>query len=287
MFLLNAEDIYSVALPLHIYSKSIGLTSFSITREGDAFKGSATFFSILSTILSTLWSFAMGAVFIIQIKRFDTLDIAVAPNSLEKTVLYITIVFFFVSCSANWSMFFGRRVFCEILTILKATDVGLSDLIFAVNLRKHKKVILASVFFIKALITLSVYATYRVDIALGIFQPMLLIFFSMCFVMEIGFLTMFQYIFLILAVKLRYTRINTALKNELDTFKGMKSQASKFLKIATLHDRLVEVSELINRFYSYPVGILEQLISKQLHTNLNFSNFRFCCALDITSPSSR
>lgn len=91
-----------------------------------------------------------------------------------------------------------------------------------------------------------------------------------CMLMEQSVFLNFQFIFVMLAVKLRYKLINSFLEEKFLTLpiKDVKDGNQKLNAAALIHDKLVDITNIINRCYGVPVSILKQVI--KINQNSNF-----------------
>lgn len=257
MLSLKALDIYSVAQPIHFWSKILGLTSFSIDKEKGKFVVKTTLFSVLTLILSTVCSLGMGVVYVCERTLFVVSGDISPPNSFEKTATFVMFGFFFISFLSIWWIFFAQNSFCKILNLLAEVDEGLAAMNLPINLTKHKKVVWVIILATKTFMLLIVSTSYSIQLAFEFYQPSVIVFLNMCFVIELGLLTIIQYVLILWAVKLRYEKINVLLgENFFASLSDLKDGNKKLSKAAELHNKLAEVSEAINRSFGVPALLM-------------------------------
>lgn len=254
MSLIEADDIHDVIRPFHIWSKFVGLTSFSFKRKDGVFVGFKTCLDYFCILLSTASVLAIGCGLAIDSNIFET-SAYNTTNSFEKFSYFLMFAFFTFSNFSIWWIFLAQKSFCKILNDLRAVDEKLKQLKAPMDLEKHKRFVLMFVIVMKLLMLLFVYGTYTVELTLKFFEPSFLIYISMCFVTEVAFLIGFQFVLLVIAVKLRYKQINSCLKKVFFASNVGKDEGTEIItEAAKLHDKLVDVSEAINRCFGYPVS---------------------------------
>lgn len=253
MSLIKAGDIYDVISPFHLWSKFVGLTSFSFRRKDGEFVGFKTCLDYFCILLSTCWVSAIGCGFAIDSNIFET-SAYNTTNSFEKFSYFLMFAFFTFSNLSIWWIFFAQKSFCKMLNDLREVDEKLKQLKAPMDLEKHKRFILIFVIVMKLLMLLFVYGSYTVELTLKFFEPSFLIYVSMCFVTEVSFLIGIQFVFLVVAVKLRYKKLNSCLNKVFFASNVGKDEGTEVItEAAKLHGKLVDVSETINRCYGYPV----------------------------------
>lgn len=258
MSFIKADDIYEVFKKLHIWSKLVGLTSFSVKIQDGEFVGFKTCFNFLCILLSTFWNLAIGVGSYQYFKvAFEASNVYNADNAFEKFSYFLTLgLYIFSNLSSCWWIFFKQKDFCDILNGIREVDDKLKQLKFPIDLKKHKKFVLIFIVTLKLLICLIAYGSYEAEVELKFFEPNFLFFINMCFITDVAFLTGVQFVLWLVAVKLRYQKINCCLENvviaaklEQDEDEGPKI----ITEVARLHEKLAEVSEAINRCFGYPV----------------------------------
>lgn len=254
MFSLKADDIFDIVQPVHALSRLFGLTSFTINRKDGAFSGSKTWFNYLSISVSTAWSLFMGIIFYVFLNKVFDKNLYGAPNSFEKFSQFVMLAIFLITIFSNWWILSGQEPFCDILNLLAKVDSELSKLNVPVDLKKHKKFILIFIITLKVFTFLIVYATYTIEVEMKFFEPSIFIFIILFFVVVSIFLTQSHFILLAWALKLRYEKVNYFLKEKFAaSIYDQQDGNRKISRAASIHGKLVEASEKINRIYSYPV----------------------------------
>lgn len=255
MFTSKADDIYDVIEPFLFYSKLIGLTSFTIQRRERSFVSLKTFFNVMCITLSTIMNFSMGVVLALYTYRIFETSAYNSPNSFEKFAYFVMLAFFLATTLLSWWLFFAERSFCKALNLLSEVDEGLNELKVPIDLKKHKKFIYIITMSLKVGSLAITAATYFAELSLGLFNPSLLIFIGIWFTTEIYFFINLHFILLIMAIKLRFKRINDFLEEFLMTPDvDITTGTRNITKAASLHSKLVDASEAFNRFCGFPVS---------------------------------
>lgn len=256
MFSLKADNIYSVAKPLHFCSQLTGLTSFSITRKNGLFVTIVNCFDVFCVIISsTLYSVIAIKFLLNKDAMWDVNQIATS-SVFEDCMFIIIMTFFLNSILTIWWSFGARKYFADIFNLLQEVDEELVEIKVPVNLRHQKKVILMFVTFVKLLTTCSLYLTSQIGADVYYISTILLI--AMLFTIELTIFNIFQFSFIMWTVKLRYKKINLFLKENFLNSENRKivDGNKKLDKVAILHDKLVDICESVNRCYGFPVRML-------------------------------
>lgn len=257
MFSLKAEDIYDVVSPLHWSSNLFGLTSFSIIRVGKDFEVTASFFNILCISLSTVWSLLAEITFLNSIEMFAELIDDKFSKFFEKSALYITLISLLLSIASNWWIFLLRKKFSEILRLLNEVDEELKKMGEVFNLRRHKKVVLIFVFTVEVIIGGALVTTYLIKLPGNWFFSNVLNI-TGTFLAIGNIFTCFHFSFWIWGLKLRIVKFNSIFE--------MSAPSLCIEKLASLHHKFFDISELLNHCYGVPVSLSDiNLCSKIIY----------------------
>lgn len=259
MFSLKAENIYDVAAPLHIASQLIGLTAFSIRRKKEIFVESVSLFNLTCLTSQILQTVSVIFIFITNIDELwrnnanRIYSSQVSDHSMFCVVLSIMI------CMMVTSLWFlgSRKYFALIFNWLYEVDEELMKLKSSTNYRKHKKVVLSFTYLVMTLMAASFFLTIYLANNTNLFiSSYIFLFLSMHVCMETNIFIIFHFTFIMWAVKLRYEKINSIIKENFlsSSLIKLKDENEKLVKIASLHDKLVDASECINRCYGVPVS---------------------------------
>lgn len=258
MLSLKAENVYDVAEPLHLCSQLIGLTSFTIKRKNQEIKASVALYNYSCLIVSTVFTALFTSMFILNNEYMWKINRAYISEVFEKSIFCGLISFFLCLIPTNLWLFASRECIAHTLTLLVEVDDELQRMKVPINFRKHKKVIL---FFVYLTTTATALSTIYV-IFIGKDKNMIAmdvsLLISMNYCMAWNIFVIFHFTFIMCAVKLRYENINSYLNaNFLSPKVAINKNGNEILnKIASLHDKLVDVTNCINRCYGFPVSFL-------------------------------
>lgn len=255
MFLFKADNIYDVIKPLHFFSQTTGLTSFTIRRRNGVFVGSIRWFNVLFIALSTVWTIFVMFVFITDRQKMWKINGVQVSEVFQNSMFCVLLAFLTTSIMFNWWTFGSKRHFARALNLLCEVDEELLELKVPVGLRKHKVVIVFFAVFVKSFTTASLCVTRVIGSHSKMFRVNIILLISMYLCIEMAIFAIHHYTFWMWAVKIRYPKINLFLKENFlkSVNHNMKEGNEKLCRAALLHDKLVDVSECINRCYGVPV----------------------------------
>lgn len=282
MFSLKAENIYDVSKPLHLCSSMLGLTAFSFEKKKEKFVASVKLLNILSLTITTVSISVFIPVFILNKDIMWTTNKYYTSEVLEYCLLLLLISCFVFLVPINLWLFGARKYFAIILNKLIEVDNELVAMNIAINFRKQKKVILWFSYFTMTMTVFPVIMAY-IGQDKSFFSINIPLFLSMIFSFIWNIYIILQYAFIILAVQMRYENINLYMRA---TFlnpvgKEIEDGNDKIINIALLHDKLVDVSEYINRCYGIPVrnSIIKYIIRFAIY-RFHFSQLIIVTALN-------
>lgn len=260
MFSFEAENIYDVVRPVHLSSQLMGLTAFSIRREKGIFVESVTWFNLLCIALSVLNISSFSLWFISQVESVWQANNISISEVFQSSLFCVQLSFMFVENLAILSFFSSRKKFCLLLNLIMEVDKELEEMKVPMNFRKQKIVVSFFILFHKALTTIAIFLGYILGDGLNVFKSNFLVWLSMFFFIETTAYLISHFTFWMWAVKLRYEKINLFLKKNFLTTMSCDKEGSKgscynedgnekLNTAAWIHDKLVDVSECINRCY--------------------------------------
>lgn len=259
---IKALDIYDVAKPFHVCSKLLGLTAFTVRRYKGGYLTTVTICNIFSLILSTILNCAMLEKLCssYEYKFVEKQNKYIGSNILYNAMFFVSFGFMVISMLTNWWTMFQRKVFAKLLTLLSEVDDELKEMEVKVNLKKHRKVMLSFIFIVKMFLFTGLIMNVlseRKDKVHYKHEHGILFYFALAYFSELIFFDFYHFSFWIWAIKVRYNRINCYLdkkflRNVTDEVVGKKC----LIQASTLHNKLVDASELINRCYAVPVSEL-------------------------------
>ncbi|CRL05760.1 CLUMA_CG018789, isoform A [Clunio marinus] len=256
MFSSNTEHIYDVAKPMHICSQLLGLTSFKVVKKNKVIVDSVTVFNVLILILSTfLYIFAIFLFCTNYIAGWKVKQV-ITSKIFECTIWWVAVCYFVTHIIMNWWFLFSRKHFINIFNKLNAVDENLSDLDVELKTTRHRNVIfwvslITSTYFVLTTTLGYVASTNQDTLRIGI--AIYVIFFS---VIYRNFFLNYHFIFIMWGIKIRYQKINSLMKEflgHLNPSQNVEKGDEILNQIAKIHDKLVDVSEHINRTYGFPM----------------------------------
>lgn len=258
MLSLKAENFCESTRPLHFFSKIIGLTSFSIELQKGKFKVFTTVFNVCCILIPTVWCvfacvYSLCSLDIIE-EHIERLNVS---EVFEKSVIFIMLGFLFITILSNWWIFAMKKSFEVIFDTLKEVDDELEVLKVPVNFRRHKMLTLVLIVTLKVLVSTNVVVSYHILVSYH--KDFLLwcaTFATMIIYMESSIFTFYHFMFFMWSVKIRYESINLYIKKHfIDTKILSERDGNENLhKTSVLHDKLVDISECLNRCYGVPVS---------------------------------
>lgn len=252
MFSLKADNIYDVAKPLHFCSRMFGLTSFVVTREKGKLKLSVNALSIFCLLLSIMWSwmfFAMSYSIQEELTKYKKVW---ASEIFQKGIYGVTFGFILIfNLTSCWTVL-SQRHFAKLLNLIVELDEELLMIKHPLNLVHHKRIVLIPLVAIK-LFTIFIFLSIATHQKANNYSfTYLAICYSTVMHLQLNIIIIFHFLFWMWAVKLRYQKLNIYLNDK--SFNENSNLVNEKLNIAAmLHDKLVDISELINRCYGVPV----------------------------------
>lgn len=276
MLSLKADDIYDVAKPLHICSQLIGITSFNITRQSENFVDSVTWRNILCIAASTVWSATVALIFIFNMNMMWEIKALSLSAIFVNSMFCVLLAFLTITILSNWWIFTTRKYFARTLNLLMQVDEELERMKVPINLRKHKKIVVIFIVFAMTGATMSLLFTKFIGIDLYFYKIDCVFLMTMFICMETNLFFVYHFTFFMWAVKLRYQNINFFLKENFFTSpnEDVKDRIGKLNAAALLHDKLVDVSECINRCYGVPVRTNFNILLTLKRISKYFSSWR-------------
>lgn len=248
MLYLEADDVYDVAKPLHFWSKLLGLASFNIEKKNGKFNASKSAFNVFAIALSSLWIPYCGFLYIQLHDSLSKNALFIMSEVYEITVRTVMMDFFVIMALSNWWIFCSRKALCDALNFLHEVDDAFKEMKSPVDHKKHRKLIVVFIVVTKVLIFLNIWGSFQPENSVYLHVPIALSV-LMCIVLELSVFTTFHFVFLMWAVKLRYQKLNSIIEDNFEL------QNFKLRRLASIHDKLVDVSEAINRCFGVSVSI--------------------------------
>lgn len=266
MLSLKASDAYDVVRPLHLYSQLLGVTSFSLRRVDGTFVAAYTWLNVLSLVFSTFGSLCFAVSF-----QFSFIDLwasgeFTSHQVFQRSIVCITFGFAICAVATNFWIFFAMNHFAIIFNLLSMIDEELERLTVKVNIKKHKIFCITFIALVQALATFDACLmemiaqhTNRTKVK-NVYKTDKVLLWSAWFSLQMTILSIFQFMFMMWTVKLRYEKINSLLEKEFLIKDDTPHGDDKLTTLAELHDLLVDVSERVNRCYGMPVSSVNKQI---------------------------
>ena len=259
MFSIKADDIYDVVKPVHSCSRIFGLTSFSIQRVSRRkHKTVVTSYNILCIFISTFWSIFILWYYLNGKAAWELNQEYISDffESCSKINLICNIV---LTDFTNWRLIFIRDKFIDLLDSIKNVDEILMQLDINLNFGKQKKISIFTLTFLKLIVIFGTVLSFASTNLAGIYTSS-----NITLVGDfIGFtyvnLMFSQFMLFMWVIKERYKSINQMLhKIYLDNYSNAaKINSKKFADLTAVtivHDKLVDISELLSFCYGLPVS---------------------------------
>lgn len=243
----EADDVYDVAKPLHFWSKFLGLTSFNIEKKNGKFIATKSALNVFCIALSSLWIPYCGVLYIQLHENIYENEKFIMSEVYERTVKTVMMDFFVIMALSNWWIFCSQKALCDALNSLHEVDAAFKEMKSPIDHKKHRKFTVAFIVVTKVMIVLNIWGSFQPENLSYVHVPIKLAV-LMCFVVELSVFTTFHFVFLMWAVKLRYQKLNSIIEENFDL------QNFKLRNLASIHDKLVDVSEALNRCFGVSVS---------------------------------
>lgn len=245
MFSLIANNFYEVAKPLHISSQLLGLTSFTIKKSNGVFSSTMTLYNLATVLIVSAWNIYVSFIVITQRSGWSV-------NRLYLSSIFENfanlILFWFISTTSFinlWTVFKRRRF---------SVDDELTEMNVSINFRQHKKNLLKFIFCITTFLVCSMVLSVIISELKDIHRASFLLTITMCQNIATHVNFIFQFIFLMAAVKSRYQKINLVLQQILTKKIYSRSESNTLSECALVHDQLGDVIDSINKCFGVPVS---------------------------------
>lgn len=258
MLFRRADDIYDVYQPIHLISRSIGLTSFSLKTEKGKIEASSTCSSLCIIISTTVLNLVLAHRFVTKTEEMWIVNEKVLPK------IFIDAMYFLILTFSGQTIIMQVWTLCtmdsvsRILNLMTEIDNELSRQIMflsSVDYTKQRKYFLCSTLFVLAFIAFSFTLTVMVSDYNEVFKLSIPQSISMGLCMSTSTLLMCQFFYLIWSVKMRFRSINSFLSdNSNQRAENYFAIKKNLRKIANIHDLLVDVTQNINKCYGVPVS---------------------------------
>lgn len=256
MLFRKADDIYDAYQPVHLISRSIGLTSFSMKTEKGKLEASSTCLSLCIIISTTVLNLVLAHRFVTKTEEMWIVNEKVLPKIFIDAMYFLILTFSIQTIILQTWTFCTMESVARILNLMTEIDNELSrQFLFQVNYTKQRKYFLGSTLFGLTFIAFSFTLTVMMSDYNEVFKLSIPQSISMGLCMSTNALLMCQFFYFIWSAKMRFRSINSLLSDSsnqrADNFFAIKE---KLKKIANIHDLLVDVTQSINKCYGVPVS---------------------------------
>lgn len=250
---LNANNFYEVAKPLHICSQLIGLTSFSVKGINGKFISTSSPRNIATLIFFTAWNIYASTIVIYK-GRGLIITHRYISRIFENGINLVMFCFISITIFINLLTAFTKKRFPAILNHFAAVDEQLDKMKITVDFKQHKITLLMFVGSVTIFLTCFLILSVIISEAADVYHTTLFLTITMCVNIATHVYIIFHFIFLMLAVKLRYRKVNLFFKQmlakESDSIDGVRTIS----EVALVHDQLGDATESINKCYGIPVS---------------------------------
>jgi hypothetical protein len=283
MFSMEASDIYDAFKPLHIWSQFLGLTSFKVRKENGVLKEFCTIFNVLSILFSSISGTALYINILISFMdaSFWEQKAIFMSEVFVKSMIIIVLVTVTTAVIINWWTFCNRTYFSLIFNQLNAVDEKLQELDVNLNHKSYKKSVMLWTVG-SAVFMVSIYVSMKIFIHEIYFFKMseIMKIFVLTEISSMHLLLVLQYINLLKILKLRFKKLNFFIEvfflapfnNLYVEERGFRminlEMKIKLKQAACVHDKLVDISESMNRLYGVPVSKYKGLFTKYVFQHL-------------------
>lgn len=259
---LKNPNVYAVARPFHFASKLLGLTAFNAKIEKGKFVVSSSVFNIFCILSATFWpivgSLCLNSFMNSIKKRFTEFEV---PSIVEKSSIALTLFYAYCMIFVNWWTFATRKYFEKVLNGINEVDDELKTMNIVVNFAKHRRIVVICMTIVSIPMIYHAAASYAMLLEMDDHWNTIAIFAMWTYMGVVNF-AILQLSYFMWQVKIRYQLINSFISN-MCTSRNFDSNAVDSLKVAAiLHDKLVDISQWINRCYGIPVSDNSKLIAQ-------------------------
>jgi hypothetical protein len=254
----KTKVIYDVINPIHSFSRTIGLTSFSIKRDKHKnYKGFVSFNDVLCFMISSLF-----AVFIL-VRNFSTSEIyqlnhAFLTTHFEKCSVVVACFQIIILLATNLRFVLIKDKLVNVIRMIADVDEVLMNMNCPVDHAKHLKFTKLFLILMCFLNMFGAFVSFVIGEVTGAYQTSFLMLFGELISTQTLMLLCTQFIFFMWSIKKRNFHVNQILRKNFDLFHEInrKSHVTKsdvVARLAVLQEKIVRISEDISWCYGTPV----------------------------------
>lgn len=248
-------DVFDVSKPIHFCSKIVGISAFTIKRDGSlGYRSFVSICDVLCLITVTTWN-AFHLYRLLVTDSVWLMNPGMLTNFYEKCLVSVIVFDNFLMNGLNLWFFWFRERIVAILEAIRNIDEALEAMNVHIDHSKHRRIILITLILAKSSNFISVVVSYINGHFTNIFRPRILVQLSDVFGLDYCIVYCLQCIFFLLAVRLRYQKVNQLLERlHTKKTKGLETNDANCQRLAVVHDKLVEVTSSLSICYGIPVS---------------------------------
>ena len=215
-------------MPLHFYSRLIGLTSFSIHRKKGKIVAKVSFYNFVSILCSTLCCLISSVYFIDFYNDLsEYLDMFKSSDVFKSSISFVGFSYLYITFLTNWGTFCNKKSSAFIFDSFQDVDERLEAFKIKINFPKQEKFFWQILFVIFLIVLANIFLTY-----FFLVEQLKLTFCFSLIVVWMYFVAMvlcfIQYSCLTWSVKFRYIKINKYLNDKYLSKYGPKITDRRF-----------------------------------------------------------
>lgn len=256
MLFSKADDIYDVFQPVHLISRSIGLTSFSLKTEKGKIVASTTCLSLCIIISTIVLNLVLAHRFVTKTEEMWIVNDKILPKIFIDAMYFLILSFSIQTIILQLWTFGAMGSVAKILNLMTEIDNEMSrHFMFRVNYTKHRKCFVCQSLTALIAIVVSMVATNLLSEYNDVYKLSTPQSISMGLCIATSTLLMCQFNFFIWSTGMRFRKINFFLKENIgfDPENNLTIK-EKLQTFAIIHDMLVDVTQNINKCYGVPVS---------------------------------
>lgn len=252
MSVVHDLNILSVLKPLHFFLQIFGLTSFSIRSDPThGYKCNVSVYNVFILVLSTCWHL-YGIYYVSSVDSVWEIE----GNGNESEIVNngvsaVLVLNCAITTFSIWWFFTMKSKFVPILKDIDEVDNVLTSLHSPTEHAKHRQILCIALILQNIIITSLTGGSFLSAYCTDFYKPNIFTSISEFVAFQYIYLLLVYFNFFTLSVRRRYQRINSLLENAaaLDIV-----DVEVYQKLATLHDKMVDVTENLNFCFGTPVS---------------------------------
>lgn len=257
MVSFEAENIFDVIKPLHFCSKIVGLTSFSIKRDGRfRYKSFVSLRDVFCSFAVILWN-VFTLYRLLASKSIWILNPTYLTSFFEKCLVIAICSDVCLMIIINVWLFVIRGKVVQVLDDIRDVDESLMEMNVHIEHSLHKKIVFLLVIITKLANVTGATCAYINSKFTEVYNTNLLMSVADFIGTDYCIVFCLQCLLFLMGIKLRYRKINQVLKR-LHSRKAFNTNQNNCQRLANLHDKLVEITDSLSFCYGVPVSLKSQ-----------------------------